>query len=203
MEGSRAVRNSSAVLIFVISASALIFSVVYDFVPNGAIGGLLGVLQFLFEYFPGAIFIAVGSVTLGFGTRKLTSVVGANRWGQAIFCVWAILTLVSVIAVVGSLFGDPLTAENARHAQQYCGIGGIVFGLAAAFFVLRGRVVLGFARVAMFIAVALYAVTEFLTQWGDASTNYLWDLPRLAGVVILGLSWWHAGVTRRVTTVNG
>ena len=197
MESSRAVRNWAAILIFIVGVGALVLSILYDVVPDSAIGGVSGFLQFLFEYFPGAIVVAIGFITLGFGTKQLTSVVGTNRLGQAAFLVWAILVLVSVVASIGNLFDDPVTIENARNAQEFSGIAAIVVGVVAAIFVLRERIVAGFARVAMFVAVALFGLTEILILSANASTSFLWDLPRLIGLVILGLSWWHAGARRR------
>jgi hypothetical protein len=191
----RVPRNWAAVLIIVIGSCALAFSLVYDLWPGSAVGGVVGVLQFLFEYFPGVLFVFVAMITFTYGTRQLASVTGKSRLGRALFVLWAVLSTASQVAFVGYLFGDPATFSRAQAIQEWCGFAAVAVGLVAAVFVFRARVVTGFAGIALFIAVITFGVTLFLIVTSRDASSSAWDLPRLGGVILLGIGYWRAGIS--------
>lgn len=195
----RAVRNWGAVLITVVSGCALIASLLYDFSPDSAVGGAAGIAQFLFEYIPGALAIFVGVIVFAFGAKRsgethLASVAGTGRLGQAAVFVWGLLAATTQVSFLGLLSDDPLTLERAQEVQQLCGIGAILIGVVAAVLVVRAHVLRGFARYALFLCVVLFAVTFVLVLLAGNDLSPLWDLPRVIGLVVLGVAYWRAGV---------
>ncbi len=194
-----AVRNWGAILITVVSGCALIASLLYDFSPDSAVGGAAGIAQFLFEYIPGALAIFVGVIVFAFGTKRsgiarLASVAGTNRLGQAAVFVWGLLAAATQVSFLGLLSGDALTLARAEDVQQLCGIGAILIGIFAAILVFRAHVLRGFARYALFLCVILFAVTFVLVLFAGNDLSPLSDLPRVAGLVVLGIAYWRAGV---------
>ncbi|HEX4057758.1 MAG TPA: hypothetical protein VHX87_05525 [Galbitalea sp.] len=197
----RAKRNWGAVLIFFLSAGTIVLSLVYDLFPATAWGSIASIVAFLFENFPGPLAIFSGVVIFALGTKRygmprLLSVVGNNRFGEAAVFVWGLLALAAQLSFLGIISGDALTIAGAEQVQQVCGIGAFVVGLAAAVFVVRGGVMRGFGRYALFLAVLLSGVTVFLELTTTPALIAIWDLPRLVGLVVLGLAYWRAGTPR-------
>jgi hypothetical protein len=191
----RAPRNWAAVLLTVLSVSALVFSVAGDVLSTSAAAEVLSILQFLFEYFPGALFILVALVTLTYGTRRLSSIAGPGRTSRASMMVWTLLSTASQVAFMGILFGDRLTFVRAQAVQEWGALAAFFVGLVVAVFVYRAKVVAGFPGVAMFIAVAGAGITLILIITTKDAINSIWDLPRLTGLIVLGIAWWHAGIS--------
>ena len=182
-------------LLCVLAFGALVFSLAGDLWPDSAVGGVAGVVQFLFEYFPGALFVLVAVVTLAYGTKYLASIAGQGRLARASLLVWALLSTASQVAFMGIVFGDRVTFVRAQAVQEWGGLAAIIVGVVAGVFVYRARVVTGFAGVALFVAVAGSAITLFLIITSDDAINSVWDLPRLAGLIVLGIAYWRAGIS--------
>lgn len=191
----RAPRNWAAVLLTVLAVCALVFSVAGDVLSTSAVTEILGILQFLFEYFPGALFVLVALVTFTYGTRRLSSIAGPSRASRASMTIWTLLATVSQVAFMGILFGDRLTFVRAQAVQEWGGLAAFLVGLVTAVFVYRAKVVTGFPGVALFVAVAGAGITLILILTSQDALNSIWDLPRLTGLIVLGIAWWRAGIS--------
>jgi hypothetical protein len=195
-------RNWAGVLIAIIGAGGLVFSLLHGLLQDNVAGSIANILVELFAYFPGVIAVLVAAIVLGFGTGRLAGIVGSSRWGRVSVCAWAILNAASQLAFIGYLTDDATHFAQAEDIQATLSIATVLVGLVAAAFVLRAHVVTGFARVSLFIAVLLFAVTEALQLVGNTDTGWFWDIPRLAGLAILGISYWRAGVVPRAVAAT-
>jgi hypothetical protein len=194
-------RNWGAVLIFAISGVAIALSVVYDLAPRTSYGRIASIVAFLFEYFPGPLAIFSGVVVLALGTKRygmphLHGVAGRGRLGEASVFLWGLLSLASQLTFLGIISGDPATIAGAERVQQVCGIGAVIVGLGAAILVVRAGVLRGFGRYALFVTVILSGATVYLELTTTPALIAIWDMPRMAGLVLLGLAYWHAGIPR-------
>jgi hypothetical protein len=61
----------------------------------------------------------------------------------------------------------------------------------------------GFGRIALVLTVLLSGATVYLELTTGPALIAFWDLPRMAGLVILGLAYWHAGVPREDAHEHG
>jgi hypothetical protein len=191
-------RNWAGVLIFIVGGGALVSSLIHDLLGNDAAGSVFNVLILLLAYFPGVIAVLVAAFVLAFGTARWTSIVGGGRWGKAALCAWSVLNAASQIAFIGYLTDDAAHFASAQEVQVTISIATVLVGLVAATFIFRANVAKGFARFSLFVAVIAFAATEVLITVGSTDTGGFWDLPRLAGVALLGISYWRAGIVPRL-----
>jgi hypothetical protein len=105
-----------------------------------------------------------------------------------------VLNAASQIAFIGYVTDDAAHFASAQQVQVTISIATVLVGLVAAAFILRAHVVTGYARISLFVAVVLFGVTEVLLIIDSTDASGFWDLPRLTGLALLGLSYWHAGL---------
>jgi hypothetical protein len=201
-------RNWGAVLILVMSSVVIVLAAVYQLWQHSVAGAVASIVQFLFEYFPGSLAVFSGVVVLAFGTKKETmphvrGLAGPGRLGEATVFGWGLLSLATQLTFLGLISNDQITIAGAMQVEAVCGIAAVLVGVLAGVFIVRARVARGFARYAMFVTVALSAVTLGLDFADTSDVSALSDLPRMAGLVILGAACWRAGTPRGTKPASG
>jgi hypothetical protein len=203
------VRNWGAVLLVIVAAVLLVLTGLNDlgFALAGAFGNGVTLSLDALNYLLAPLALAIATIPLALGTRRLAAVPGSSIVGRILFLAWGVLTAVTQIAYLATLSDNFTQVSEAQDVREWIEVVVVIAGVIAAVFVARGRVARGFARASLFVAIALFALTEYLfaTQsFGDFSlsgsfdlrgfvTLYLWDLPRLVGLLVLGISYWRTG----------
>ena len=147
--------------------------------------------------------LVVGFVPIAFGRRGLTSIAGDGIRAQLLVFSAPVASLLAGVLVIGVGFlsdaSDEQQFENQISTELIIGVFAVLVALVAGIVVARAGIVRGFGRWSSFVAIALSGVS--LALFSSASQPDWWDVPRAAGFVALGASWWRAGVPtdRRVT----
>jgi hypothetical protein len=140
------------------------------------------------------IVLVVAAVPLAFGRGTVASVTGTSRVGRILFLAWAVLSALSQLAFTIELGSTLQVAQTVEIVRLLIAVLAVAAGVAAAVVILLAGVAVGFARVSLFLAVLLFAVTE-LGYLGAFGAFGLWgDLPRAVGLLVLGLSYWRVGL---------
>jgi hypothetical protein len=160
----------------------------------GALGLVPGVFAFGLNFVVLPIVLVIAAVPLAFGASRVAGVAGSSRSGRILFLAWAALSAVSQLAFIIELGSTLQVAQLVEIVRLFIAVLAIVAGVTAAVAILLARVAVGFARVSLFLAVLLFAVTE-LGYLGAFGAFGLWgDLPRAVGLLVLGLSYWRVGL---------
>lgn len=205
-DGPPPTRNWAAALLGVLSTIILVLSGMLDF--RGSLGVLGGpVPPFLtgLNYLVAPLVLIACGIAFAFGTRHLDALPGSRVVGRVLLLAWAVLTAAGQLAFLGEFSDNSAAIAGVEWTRRVIVVLAIIVGTAAAAFVERGGITRGLGRVSLFVAVALFAVTEvifLLPSIGVAGaagavvslSAYIWDLPRLAGLILLGLSWWRTGL---------
>lgn len=140
------------------------------------------------------VVLVVAAVPLAFGRSRVAGVAGRSRLGRILFLAWAVLSAVSQLAFIIELASTLQVAQTVEIVRLLVAVLAVVAGVAAAVVILLAGVAVGFARVSLFLAILLFAVTE-LGYLGAFGAFGLWgDLPRALGLLVLGLSYWRVGL---------
>jgi hypothetical protein len=162
----------------------------------GMVGGISTLLRLLLTYLLGPIGFLVAMVLLaGIRNAGFASIIGTSRARQMLLGAFGAGLWLAQAAYLFSLFDTPATRGVGEVVRLVITAIVFVLGIVCAWLIDQAGVATGFARRSLLVALALWLVTLILFA-GPVGASVLWDLPRILGVLILGVSWMHVGQAR-------
>ena len=212
-------RNWGAVLLTILASVLVVVDVAGD-VQSAEVTNSDGALEFVLTVITCVLLpigILIATWPLAFGTRRLTGVAGTTVAGRAAFAGWGLFVALGLLGGLLPLI-DPVSLwDRDGIIGEAIDILSLAFGVVAGIFVLRARVTRGFARISMFVSLALSATSVLLFAVHDSGqfteagfgdqldVQFLFTLlafgaPGLVALVLLGISYWHAGLSAEKAT---
>jgi hypothetical protein len=139
--------------------------------------------------------VLVGFVPLSFGARGFASIAGTGSRARLLVFSAAIVAWIAQLAIVLVPTLEPRPDQQAIVTSLTgllaLAVFAVLLAIVAGFVIARARVVRGFARWSLLVAVALTLATLALYS-ADLAVEWQ-DVPRAIGILALGLSYSRAG----------
>lgn len=203
-------RNWGGVVIAVTGVALVLATVlnaisrsIVDF-PTSFFGPIFGIQLGLFVVTP--IALVIGFAPLAFGARGLTGIAGPSIRSRFWLFGTAFFALIAQYTAAGLFIGeigqsDESTITRSTNGALVVLVFALLVGLVAGVIVARTGIAHGLARWSLIIAILLVAVSVG-AGFGSLESNWS-ELPYAVGILLLGLSYWRAGLLSAPTEAPG